>query len=417
MYLAAKLKLKERLQFVLLDEMIDPYSIDSVESVASRIASENSDILCFTTLTEQHYVLSRLIARCRKIAEKRTRIVVGGPHATLASESCARTLGADVVFRGPGDRYFQDLILSIAEELERSDVCRDECMIVNAPLVRPEDLNFPDSFPDRRCVDLKEYQYPFTIMTARGCPGRCVFCSSPAINNGLIHIRSIESIESEIALLKSEFMAQKIAVLDDSFTQMSGRLGALCRFLGENNLNWFCESRLDCVDRHKLQMMREAGCSEIQFGVECFEQDTLDLIGKNIRSGDIPRVLGDAVDLGIDVAVSLMIGLPGDTVDSVRKRIARAVGLADLGVRVIEFGFLRPFPGTAIYQRSGEFGYGNVSNWWEQENEYPLCFPSASMTRSELIGMMMYAVHKVQEVLGTGGGSDERAAMPVEVTR
>jgi radical SAM superfamily enzyme YgiQ (UPF0313 family) len=377
----------------------------------------NSDILCFTTLTEQHYVLARLIARCRVLAEKRIGIVVGGPHATLASESCARTLDADVVFRGPGEKFLQDLVLSLAKELDRSQVFRDECRIVTAPLVNSSDLAFLEFYPDRRCVDLNEYQYPFTIMTARGCPGRCTFCSSPAINNGLVHIRSIESIASEIAILKSEFIARRIAILDDSFTQASGRLEALCSFLGENNLNWFCESRLDCVDRNKLKMMREAGCSEIQFGVECFEQETLDRIGKNIRSGDISRVLGDAVDLGIRVAVSLMIGLPGDTVDSVRKRIARAVDLADLGVGVIEFGFLRPFPGTAIYHRSGEFGYGNVSNWWEQENEYPLCFPSSSMTRSELIGMMMYAVHKVREALGTGGGSDERAAMPAEVVR
>lgn len=404
MYLAASLRHCEEYELALFDEEVLPRSPSSIFTAAEHIVSIEPDVLCFTAITEQHVNLSELIHQCRTLSEKRILVIVGGPHATLATESCALTLGADIVIRGPGDGLLGQVLSALPDDLEQLPGFQEGCRVINASHGKTVNLDLSDFPPDRGCIDLKDYQYPFTLMTARGCSGKCMFCSSPVINNGRVYFRSIDSIRSEVALLARELAARRIAILDDSFTQSENRLTALCDILKDSGINWFCESRLDCVDEQKLEMMRESGCSEMQFGIECFDQSTLDRIGKTIRAESIPATLEKAADLGIKVAVSLMIGLPGDTVRSVKERISVATNLTEVGVSVAEFGLFRPFPGTAIYDHSEELGYGDVSDWWEHDREPPLCFPLSSMTRSELIGMAMYAKYKVQEAFGSDTG-------------
>lgn len=415
MYLASSLRQMERFELVLLDEEVSSRNPSSISTAAERIISGGPDILCFTAMTEQHILLTKLIHLCRTLSEKKILVIVGGPHASLASESCALTLGADFILRGPGEGLIKKLLSSLPERLEQFHLSQVDCRIINGFQRETENLELSAYLPDRSCIDFTEYQYPFTLMTARGCSGKCSFCSSPVINNGKVFYRNIDSIISEVGYLARELKVKNIAILDDSFTQSETRLKALCEILKENNIKWFCESRLDCVDEQKLLMMREAGCAEIQFGIECFDQDTLDRIGKTIRAKSIPGTLEVASDLGIKVAISLMIGLPGDTVRSVKERIGVAVRLAEIGVSVIEFGLFRPFPGTAIYQHSEELGYGDVSAWWEQEREIPICFPTSSMTRSELIAMAIYAKYKVREVMNSLHNCDRQAVMALEV--
>lgn len=401
MYLAASLRHLEEYEVTLFDEEVPSQSPSCISTVAERILAREPDVLCFTAITEQHVILSELIHRCRTLSGKRILVIVGGPHATLATESCALTLGAEMVIRGPGDGLLGHILLDLPDDLEQLPEFQEGCRVIDSSHGKTVNIDLSDFAPDRECIDLMDYQYPFTIMTARGCPGKCFFCSSPVINNGRVYYRSIDSINSEIAHLARELAAKRIAILDDSFTQSENRLTALCKILEDNGISWFCESRLDCVNERKLEMMHEAGCSEMQFGIECFDQSTLDRIGKTIRAESIRGTLGKAVDLGIKVAVSLMIGLPGDTVRSVKERISVATNLKEVGVSVAEFGLFRPFPGTAIYAHSKELGYGDVTYWWEHEREPPLCFPLSSMTRSELIGMAMYAKYKVKEAFGS----------------
>jgi len=397
MYLATSIRQIEGVEPVLLDEGVLPHNSASIERAAEHIISLDPDVLCFTAMTEQHIILLELIHQCRVLSEKRILVIVGGPHATLAPESCALTLGADCIFRGPGE----GLLMRILSSLRDHDREWEGCRVVSAPHGDIINLDLSDYLPDRGSTDLNEYQFPYTIMTARGCPGRCSFCSSPVINDGIVRTRTIASIRNEIDSLVKELDAKRIVILDDSFTQSETRLRALCEILGERGIIWFCESRLDCVNAQKLKMMREAGCTEIQFGIECFDQSTLDKIGKTIRADSIRDTLGAAVGQDIKVAISLMIGLPGDTVRSVRERVNVATHLADLGVSTAEFGLFRPFPGTAIYRNAEELGYGDIADWWEQDCDSPLCFPSSSMTRSDLIGMMMYAKYKMKEAFGS----------------
>jgi anaerobic magnesium-protoporphyrin IX monomethyl ester cyclase len=396
MYLAAVLKRSTDVCISVHDALIDLDDCSSVETVAAEIMGGNPDILCFSIYTEHHQYLRRLIKVCRRNAPGRIGIILGGPHATLATESCVRTLDAAYVIRGPGERLLPVVLNSLFERLGKDDEAVLQCDVCDIPISCNSDLSLPDFLPDRECLNLNKYQHPFTLITSRGCPGKCTFCASPAINKGFSCPRSIESIKIELEYLVRKLGACRIALLDDSFTHEQARLEQLCGCLAGFGLKWFCESRIDCIDENKLRMMADAGCCELQFGIECFDQDLSNRIGKRIDTSRIPGALRAACDSGIKVAVSLILGLPGDTVASIKARIRKAVELADLGVQVIEFSCLRPFPGTVIYERAEEWGYLDVTNWWERDNPLPLCFPSSTITREELVGMLIYAGYKIQ---------------------
>jgi anaerobic magnesium-protoporphyrin IX monomethyl ester cyclase len=396
MYLSAGLKQCTDFHVSVHDELIDPGNYFSVETVAAGIMDSNPEILCISTYTEHHQYLRRLIKACRRSASGQIEIVLGGPHATLATESCVRTLAATRIIRGPGERLLPSILNSMLERKRKEHGAATRCDVYDAPISCKSDLALPDFLPDRECLNLNSYQHPFTLITSRGCPGKCIFCASPAINKGYSCPRSIESIKIELECLVKKHGAGRIALLDDSFTHEQERLEQLCGCLAKFGLKWFCESRIDCVDYRKLRMMADAGCCELQFGIECFDQDLSNRIGKGIDTSRISGTLRVACDLGIKVAVSLILGLPGDTVAIVKSRIRKAVELADLGVQVIEFSCLRPFPGTAIYEKAKDWGYPDVTNWWERDNPLPVCFPTTTITREELVGMLIYAGYKIQ---------------------
>jgi anaerobic magnesium-protoporphyrin IX monomethyl ester cyclase len=396
MYLSAGLKRSTDFHVSVRDELIDPGNYSSVESVTAGIMGSDPEIICFSTYTEHHQYLRRLIKACRRSASGQIGIVLGGPHATLATESCVRTLAATCVIRGPGERLLPYILNSLLERNGKERYAATQSDVYDAPISCKSDLALPDFLPDRECLSLNRYQHPFTLITSRGCLGKCIFCASPAINKGHSCPRSIESIKIELEYLVRRHGACRIAFLDDSFTHEQERLEQLCDCLAMFGLKWFCESRIDCVDDHKLRMMADAGCCELQFGIECFDQDLSNRIGKRVDTSRISCTLQAACDLGIKVAVSLILGLPGDTVASVKSRIKKAVELADLGVQVIEFSCLRPFPGTAIYEKATEWGYQDVTNWWERDNPLPVCFPTTTITREELVGMLIYAGYKVR---------------------
>lgn len=395
MYISAAIKMKLNINVILCDLIVDLENYTTINQNASEIACNTPDVVCITTYTTHHVYLAKLINKLQQILDINTVYILGGPHATLAPESCMRTLNVDFVVTGPGE----DLILSILEII--MDKGTSKC---SASSKRPrmlasskskKSMCIPEYLPDRECLNLTDYANPFTLITARGCPGKCMYCASPALNNGRCYYRSIQSISDEIEHLAKNHCAKKVAILDDTFTHDLERLRNICSCLSKTGINWFCESRMDSIDNYKLELMVESGCVEMQFGVECFDQSLMNKIGKRINTSTIPHVLKTACELGIHVAVSLMIGLPDDSVSTVKARINKALQLGDIGVRVIEFSTLCPFPGTAIYREAERFGYETFTNWWELERPYPLCFPSTTMTREELVAMLMYAGYKI----------------------
>lgn len=379
------------------DILVHKLDISTAESHASTILLNEPDVICISLYTDLASYAKHFVAFLNCISKGHALIVAGGPHATCAPESCADCIKPDVVVRGPGEGILPLIINLHAKGMPITGSMvtnHNECAIIDNRDFGLNSIKSMHLFPDRRILQLADYSFPYTISTARGCPGRCTFCSSPTIHRNGYFPRPISSVKAELEQMKSDYQIEHVNVIDDTFTHNFGRTSDICDCLSSIDCKWFCESRIDSVCEEKLRLMADSGCSSIQFGIECFDKNMLKRIGKNVNPLEIARIVETASNLGINVSTSLMIGLPGDSIPLIKKRVNQAVALYDYGAKIVEFGSLKLYPGTAIYINSKRLGYLDCKNWWENDMEQEPYFATSLMSKEEIKGMLLYAVYK-----------------------
>ncbi len=311
--------------------------------------------------------------------------VLGGPHPTiLPDESLARP-EVDLVVRGEGE----EAIVEIAEALESSKFhvpsfaltgsspkgstsfagilslsYKDERgQIVHNPL-RPlrtdlDSLPFPAHhlFNVERYSNLQpltdgQHKNPraFTIMTSRGCPYSCIYCSK-AIEGKVWRPRSVASVVAEWRWLSEDMRATEIGVADDVFNIRLDRAKDICRALiaeGLTRVPWITIHgiRADHTDLELFQLMKRSGCRRVGFGVESGNQRVLDGLKKHQSIADVRTAFRLARQAGLQTMGFFMFGLPGENEAAMDDTIRLAL---ELDPDMANFMITSPFPGTELY--------------------------------------------------------------------
>ena len=187
------------------------------------------------------------------------------------------------------------------------------------------------------------------LITSRGCPSNCHYCSIPATWRYARYMRA-DLVVQEMVSLHHEFGVTDFHFVDDTFTANRKRITEICRLLNDENLDigWRCTTRCDCVNEEILSQMKAAGCYMVTFGVEVGDDERLNAIGKNTEL----EVIYDRVDiarrLGILVKGMFMLGFPNETLSQMARTIDVAIGLD------VDFAYFSPtkaYPGTVMYQQ------------------------------------------------------------------
>lgn len=290
--------------------------------------------------TPQYPAARRALDRIRELAPK-ARVVLGGPHANAprcAAE--ALTDGFDQVVVGEGETAMLDIVEGRAAE----------------PVIKGEPLkNIDDLFPDRDAIDFLNYGYPLdsgvraaTIMTARGCPYKCQFCSSA---EGTARWRSIERVEEEVDLLVNRYGYKGLLFVDDVFTLKPTRLHEMLRMLKKYGVVWRCYARTD-LKYDELSAMKEAGCVEVGAGVESGSQRVLDLVMKLTTTVGNKEFIRNCKRAGILANTFIMVGLPGEspqTILETRRWMEEAVP------ERFGYNIYTPYPDSPIVQKFDHF--------------------------------------------------------------
>lgn len=227
-----------------------------------------------------------------------------------------------------------------------------EEVVVNA--TRPFIANL-DSMPHpmHELLPLQDYKMPYIkgpftfIVTSRGCPAGCTYCIKHVSYQYSVRVRSPENIMEELWILKNLGL-NNIHMYADLFTVNRDQVMGLCKLMIEEEINikWTCNSRVDYVDEEMLMMMGKAGCRLISWGIESGSEQIL----KHARKGAYPdkaeRALRWAKQAGIMNWGYFIIGLPGETEETIRQTIdfAKALPL-DIGL----FHVAAPYPGTPFF--------------------------------------------------------------------
>jgi len=204
----------------------------------------------------------------------------------------------------------------------------------------------------------------FSILTSRGCPYRCTFCSQ-SIMPIRWRARSPENVLEEWRHLVVDLGAEEIGVLDDSANIRMDRLITLADLLIENRLNhvpWIFVNgiRANLATKELLRKLKEAGLKRTAFGVETGDPELLMTVDKRIDHDTIRQAFKNAKEVGLETIGFFIIGLPGDTRESMQKTIDFAIELDPL---IANFSMMTPYPGTIVYEIVKRQGRLLVQNW------------------------------------------------------
>ncbi|NQU73717.1 MAG: cobalamin B12-binding domain-containing protein [Candidatus Omnitrophica bacterium] len=389
----------------IVDLNLEP-NIDA-NRIIHRIKEEKIGIVGISAMTSS---ISSAQAFARKIKMATgVPIVIGGAHASAAKEkTMEQTPGFDYLVFGEGEYTMLELCQAINSGLGDFSGIKGLAYRRNGKVVfnelRPLVQNLDEiPYPARDLCDFDRYNVPAYLrskdrsahlVTSRGCPFKCTFCSAHSVTGYKFRPHSPERVVFEIEKLMKDYGTRFFLMYDDTFTISKERVRAICELILKKGIQikWFCMARADTVDEGIIALMRRSGLVAINFGVESGDEEILRRIKKGITPDKVRKafkIVRQYRDLR--VFSSFMIGLPGETRQSIKKTIDFAI---ELDPDMAFFFIFTPYPGTEIYEVSKGIDF-DVSDDWE---EYRHVFSSSALalknkefSEEELKGLLIEA--------------------------
>lgn len=295
--------------------------------------TNEADIYCISALTVNTN-RSRLLASRIRHAYPDAKIFIGGIHATLVPSDFFEV--ADHVVTGEAEGIIADLI----------DNKFSEKTITGYPV---EDLNeLP--FVNYSLLIGYEKLSIIPIMTSRGCPFDCNFCTVTKVFGKRFRMQSAERVVAEIKNALKYFNSRSIFFYDDNFTANRERITKICEMLYEEKLDvsWTAQVRSDIAcDPELLQLMYKSGCRLFYIGFESINNETLKAFHKSQTRNDIEKAITEIHTAGIAIHGMFIFGEDHDTVESLRETVNFAI---QQNIGTVQFMVLTPFPGTQLYE-------------------------------------------------------------------
>ncbi len=344
----------------LVDAPPDDLTLDDVRPLARQY-----ELAVLHTSTPS-FVQDVRVAEALRAENPALRIGFVGAHVAVQRErALAASEAIDFVCHGEFDFTIQE----VAEGRPLGEVrglgYRDGAGLLRATLPRPPIENM-DTLPFvvpvyARDLTVENYYigyllHPYvSLYTGRGCRSKCTFCLWPQTVGGQRYrTRSVDHVIEEIEVARRHFPQVKEYFFDDdTFTDDLPRAEEIARRLGRLGVTWSCNAKAN-VPRATLEVMKDNGLRLLLVGYESGNQSILNNIKKGIRLDSARRFTRDAKDLGIKIHGTFILGLPGET----RQTIDETVRFAcELDPDTIQVSLAAPYPGTALYGQAVEQGW------------------------------------------------------------
>lgn len=289
----------------------------------------------------------------RKISPA-TRIIMGGIHATAIYQDFLPHY-ADIVVLGEGEK----VIVELARKKELNNIKGiaywDNGLRVNPqrePLGNLDELPHPawDLFELNKYMLSPDTHTPtVNMVTSRGCPFNCIYCSTKLIYNQKINLRSIENLLGELDYLTKTLRIKEVWIVDDNFTLYPQRVREFCQAVIDRQYRLrfiLFNSRADFCDFDTLKLMAQAGFIRVFISVESASQDILNKLNKKLDITKVKTMVQMLNSLKIECGAFFMWGLPYDNLSTMQKTINFA---KNLHVTQLLFFQAIPLPGTPLY--------------------------------------------------------------------
>jgi len=298
------------------------------------------------------------------------KVAVCGNYATVMHQQLIRdNVCIDFAVRGEYEMAVRDLVQALMGDGPLSEVFgitwREQAGNVVENQARPllsslDELPFPDrdDFPATIYPDFTLYSPCINILSSRGCPCGCVYCQERHVMyaSPKYRARNASSVVDEMEYCRKRFGARQFYFDDQSFVVKKKHVMGICEEILRRGLKipWTVMGDAMFVDREMLEIMAKAGCIGMKFGVESADQGILKAIGKPLDLERAKQVAKWCKELGIRTHATFCLGLPGETVETIKKSMAY---MEELEVDTAQVSKAVPYPGTPMYEWAMKNGY------------------------------------------------------------
>lgn len=364
-YIASILE-KDGFPVEVIDDFALHYGIEKIVRKARQIQPALVGISCLTPSASYVFKLAQTLKQNFPDAN----IALGNVHASYFADELLRQ-GIDVIIHGEGelpmlnlarairDSQTWDGLESISYKLKNGEIRRNKKHI---PLSDLDVLSFPawHLFPVEKygLFPFADIKKPIlTVLGSRGCPYQCSFCSVTYWGNKY-RKRKPEKVVDEIEYLIDRFKIRQFGFVDAIFPLNKNDGLDFCREMvnrkASQKVIWTTETRPDCLDPEIIAALKEAGCRRLIFGIESGHQDTLNRIGKAAKIETTKIIIKQVQAAGLETIGLFMIGLPGESSESITRTINYAT---ELDLDFAKFAIFVPFPGSRAYEDLRKTGW------------------------------------------------------------
>jgi radical SAM superfamily enzyme YgiQ (UPF0313 family) len=360
---------REGINIELIDEQVRDDVMGMIKKHVKKM--ERPYIFGFSVLTA---ALKNSIIVSKKLKElyPDSVIIFGGIHPSALPEEILSYGHIDLVVIGEGEEVVPELYRCIKSgkdfrHLGNIAYMHEGKMIKNKQMVRMEDIDKMPPFPYHR-FDQKKYDLGI-VMTSRGCPYDCIFCSNRVVTGKRYRFRSAASVMEDLDMIHNKYNRTSIDFWDDNLLVSKERIYALISEIKRKGLDkkitFTLQARADNVDKKILSDLFNAGFKGIFFGIETASDRLLKILKKGESVEDCRRAVMMAKEAGFIVGATFIYGIPGETHED---RMA-CIRLADeLKLDMVRYNNATPYPGTELFEIAKREGRLRVKGLYENFN-------------------------------------------------
>lgn len=354
----------------------------SLDEMVRRAAALKPDLIGLTA-TSPFFHLSKAVAEGIKRLAPEIPIAVGGPHITIMKEK-ALLPAFDYAFIGEAEESWPQFLDRYESKKDVSTVAgiiyRKGGAVVSTG--QPADITNLDRlpFPARHRLNMPLYKLgtlrgrlPFTsIQTMRGCPWRCIFCASEALNTTEMRVRSPRSVVEEMKQVVERFGTKHFYIVDDVMTLWKEHILEICDLIDREGLDITFEgsTRANLVEDEVIARLVRSGLIRLSFGLETVDPEIRKTMKKQVPLEHYVKANGICNKYGVEALNSVMIGLPGETRETVRATLSFLRSAKE--VKQANFAIAVPYPGTEFHELAvkGERGVQLMTQDFSEYRRY-----------------------------------------------
>lgn len=329
------------------------------EEVCKKIANFNFDLVGINAFSTQYKYIKWLSEQIRK--HTKVAIILGGPLATYNPELVLRNTNVDICVISEGDVTIKELVTN-KDLYSVKGICfkNGGGVIKNKPRENisnldtigfvPYEIFHMDIYFKHISLWGRSAQKVINVITSRGCPYNCNFCSRTFSG---VRYRSISNVIAEIKALQDRYNIDGVLFSDELVIASKKRAYELCEEMSRIGVEWGCQGRANFVDLHLLKSMKKAGCVYIGYGIESGSQKLLNNMNKRVAVEQNKKAVINTLKAGMVPVAQMIFGYPGENIQTIQETIDfyKVVHYSPPtpDYKPAELNLITPLPGSSLY--------------------------------------------------------------------